>query len=56
MKNSNKSFGSAVKGMALGLAIGSLATMVLSSNKATGKLKKTAENTAENISSLFKMN
>ncbi len=56
MKNENKSFGSAVKGMMLGVAVGSIATMVISSNKATKKLKRTAKNTAENISSMFKMN
>ena len=56
MKNGNKSFKSAVKGMMLGVAVGSIATMVISSNKATKMLKKSAKNTAENISSLFKMN
>ena len=54
--NTKKSFSSAIKGLTLGLAIGTLATMVLSSSKSTNKLKKTAENTAENISTLFKMN
>ena len=56
MKNENKSFGSAVKGMVLGVAVGSLATMVLTNNKTTKKLKKSAENKLENISSMFKMN
>lgn len=51
-----KSFGSAIKGMAVGLAVGSLATMVLTNNKATKKLKKNATNAVENISSMFKMN
>lgn len=56
MKSENKSFGSAVKGMMLGLAVGSIATMVISNNKTTQKIKKTAKNTAENITSMFKMN
>ena len=56
MKNENKSFGSALKGMVLGVAVGSIATMVMSNSNATKKLKKTAKNTAENISSMFKMN
>ena len=56
MKTGNKSFGSAVKGMMLGVAVGSIATMVISNNNTAKKLKKTAKNTAENISSMFKMN
>ena len=51
-----KSIGSTIKGMAIGLTIGALATMVLSNDKSTKKLKKTAENTAESITSMFKMN
>ncbi len=55
MKNSNKSFTSALKGLMLGLTVGTVATMVFSSNSASRKLKKTATNTAENITSMFKM-
>ena len=53
--NNNKSFSSAIKGLALGVTVGTIATMILSSNKSTKKIKKAAENTVENISSLFKM-
>lgn len=56
MKNENKSFGSAVKGMMLGVAVGSIATMVISNNKAAKKLKKNAKNTAESLATMFKMN
>lgn len=56
MKNGNKSFGSAVKGMMLGVAVGSIATMVISNNKATKKIKKNAKTTAESIATMFKMN
>ena len=56
MKSENKSFGSALKGMILGVAVGSVATMVISNNKAVKKIKKDARTTAESISSLFKMN
>jgi len=56
MKNENKSFGSAVKGMMLGVAVGSIATMVITNNKASKKIKKNAKNTAESIATMFKMN
>ena len=56
MKNEKKSFGSAFRGMVLGVAVGSLATMVLTNNKTTKKLKKTAENKLDNFTSMFKMN
>ena len=56
MKNSNSSFGSALKGMLLGLAVGSVATMVLSNKNSVKKIKKTVENAGENICSMFKMN
>jgi gas vesicle protein len=56
MKNENKSFGSALKGMMLGVAVGSIATMVISNNKTTKKIKKNAKNTAESIATMFKMN
>ena len=55
MKN-NKSITSAIKGMVIGLTVGTVATMIFSSNSATRKIKKTASNTAENITSMFKMN
>ena len=54
--NSNKSLSSAIKGLALGITVGSIATMILSNDKTTKKFKKTAENTVENISSMFKIN
>ncbi len=56
MKKNNNSFSSAIKGLALGLTVGTIATMIFSNDLATKKLKKTAENTAENITSMFKMN
>ena len=56
MKNENKSFGSAVKGMMLGVAVGSIATMVITNNKASKKIKKNAKNTAESIATMFNMN
>lgn len=51
-----KNLGTAIKGIAVGLTVGALATMVLSNNKSAKKLKKTAENTADNITSMFKLN
>lgn len=56
MKNENKSFGSAVKGMLLGVTVGSIATMIFVSSKGAQKVKKGAKNVAEGISSMFKMN
>ena len=56
MKNNNNSFSSAIKGLALALTVRTLATMISSNDIATKKLKKTAENTAENITSMFKIN
>ena len=51
-----KNLGAAIKGIFVGLTVGALATMVLSNDKSARKMKKTAENTAESISSMFKMN
>lgn len=51
-----KNFGTAIKSIAVGLTVGALATMVLSNNRTSKKIKKTVENTADNITSMFKMN
>ena len=56
MKNTESSFGNTIKNMAIGVTIGAIATMLLSNNKATKKMKKAMENTGESISSMFKMN
>lgn len=54
--NKKSSFGSAIKGMALGLTVGTIATMIFTNKKTSNKIKKATENTVENISSMFKMN
>ena len=56
MKNEGSSFGNTIKGLALGITVGAIATMLLSNNSTTKKIKKAVENTGESISSMFKMN
>lgn len=56
MKNTESSFGSTIKNMAIGATIGAIATMLISNNNASKKVKKAIENTTDCISSMFKMN
>ena len=56
MKNECSGFGNTVKGLALGMVVGAIASMLLSNCSATKKIKKVMENTGESISSMFKMN
>lgn len=56
MNSNNKTVSNIVKGMAMGIALGSVATMVITNRKdLTKKIKKVAENTTDGVSSIFKM-
>ena len=56
MNSNNKTVSNIVKGMAMGIALGSVATMVITNRKdLTKKIKKVAENTTDGVSSMFKM-
>lgn len=51
----SKPISSVLKGMVVGAALATVA-MVITSKAATQKVKKFAENTADNVSTMFKMN
>ncbi|MBP3495461.1 MAG: hypothetical protein J6K52_04565 [Clostridia bacterium] len=56
MSKEKSTIGSVIKGIAFGAVLGTIATMVLSNTKVSKKIKDTAENAVDNVSSMFKMN
>ena len=56
MSSNNKTASNIIKGMAMGIALGSVVTMAITNKKdLTKKIKKVAENTTEGVSSMFRM-
>ncbi|MGM9645708.1 MAG: hypothetical protein ACI3XS_03360 [Eubacteriales bacterium] len=56
MSSNHKTASNIIKGMAMGIALGSVVTMAITNKKdLSKKIKKVAENTTEGVSSMFKM-
>lgn len=55
MEKEKSGFGKMLKGFAIGTILGVAATMVISNTNIPEKIKKSAENMGESMSSMFKL-
>lgn len=55
MEKEKSGVGKAIKGFAVGALLGAVATMVISNTSIPEKIKKSAENVGESMSSMFKI-